>query len=309
MRTGSQEVSVGCSTGSGRPACALAALASSSPRRSRGGLPRASSGAERAPSPARVCVAALKPVPTPTWCRTPASSFSPSRNEPTPSPSLSQRKPPTTQSAVRCVLHLQHLPLVLRGSGGRAASPSPHPGPPPRSARTMPRRPSWLRVAGREMDAEPSRPSAPARAVARARSKGELARSSSPSASRSKATNEAGVSSASFRMRLCAGWIRLSSASKSSPPGPAMTISPSTTQRSGQLVAERLDELREVAGDRPLVAAPQLQVLAVAEHHGAKPIPLRLVEHVVARGQLAGELREHRRDRGHHRKAHHLAAR
>ena len=35
--------------------------------------------------------------------------------------------------------------------------------------------------------------------------------------------------------RESAGWIRWDSASKSSPDGPAMTISPSRTQRSGRL--------------------------------------------------------------------------
>jgi hypothetical protein len=38
---------------------------------------------------------------TPTWCRTPASSKSPRSSEPTTGPDLCQRKPATTQSAVR----------------------------------------------------------------------------------------------------------------------------------------------------------------------------------------------------------------
>ena len=45
--------------------------------------------------------------------------------------------------------------------------------------------------------------------------------------------NEAGVVSASILTREAAGWTRCSSASKSSPCAAAMTISPSTTQRSG----------------------------------------------------------------------------
>ena len=52
-------------------------------------------------------------------------------------------------------------------------------------------------------------------------------------ASRSKATNEAGVSFASFATREAAGCSRSCSASKSSPRGVAMTISPSMTQPSG----------------------------------------------------------------------------
>src|SRR5439155_15844773 len=60
-------------------------------------------------------------------------------------------------------------------------------------------------------------------------------RSSLPSASRSQTTNEAGASAARSFTRDAAGWMRRSSASKSSPPAPTMTISPSTTQRSGSV--------------------------------------------------------------------------
>jgi DNA ligase D-like protein (predicted polymerase) len=58
-------------------------------------------------------------------------------------------------------------------------------------------------------------------------------RSASPSARRSKATNEAGVSAASRLMREAAGWMRWDRASKSRPDGPATTISPSSTHRAG----------------------------------------------------------------------------
>jgi hypothetical protein len=50
----------------------------------------------------------------------------------------------------------------------------------------------------------------------------------------SKATNDAGVVPASSLIRDSAGWIRCESASKSSPEGPAITISPSRTHRSGR---------------------------------------------------------------------------
>ncbi len=56
---------------------------------------------------------------------------------------------------------------------------------------------------------------------------------SSSSASRSKATNDVGVRSASVRTREAAGWMRSLSASKSSRPSRATTISPSITHRSG----------------------------------------------------------------------------
>src|SRR5919107_98885 len=66
---------------------------------------------------------------------------------------------------------------------------------------------------------------------------GDPVRSSSPSASRSKAIKLAGVSRDSRVTRLTAGWIRCCSASKSSVPrsGSATTISPSITARGGKL--------------------------------------------------------------------------
>ena len=56
----------------------------------------------------------------------------------------------------------------------------------------------------------------------------------------------------------------------------AMTISPSSTQRGGQLRAQRLDELGEVAVERLLVAALDEDLVAVAEDQHAKAVPLRL---------------------------------
>ncbi len=45
----------------------------------------------------------------------------------------------------------------------------------------------------------------------------------------------AGVFAASIVTRLAAGWMRCCSAQKSSPPSPAITISPSITARGGKL--------------------------------------------------------------------------
>jgi hypothetical protein len=63
--------------------------------------------------------------------------------------------------------------------------------------------------------------------------KGVSSSDSSPRASRSKATKDAGVSAASRSTRDAAGWMRCSSDSKSSRSPRGTTISPSTTQRSG----------------------------------------------------------------------------
>jgi hypothetical protein len=58
---------------------------------------------------------------------------------------------------------------------------------------------------------------------------------------------------------------------------------------------QRLDDLREVARERPLVAAAQVDLVAVAEGQAAEAVPLWLVDVVTGR-QLARELPEHRLD-------------
>jgi hypothetical protein len=63
---------------------------------------------------------------------------------------------------------------------------------------------------------------------------------------------------------------------------------------------ERLDDLREEAPERPLVAALQVDLVALAEGEAAKAVPLGLVEVAVER-QLAREPRQHRLDRRHDR--------
>lgn len=87
-------------------------------------------------------------------------------------------------------------------------------------------------VAGVMRKVGPQRCSA-STSAARRTLNGAAVRSSSPSASRSKATNEAGSCAASIRTRESAGWMRCCSAGKSRPASPLMTISPSITQRGG----------------------------------------------------------------------------
>ena len=120
----------------------------------------------------------------------------------------------------------------LRGTDRRAAWRSRRRGPRPRSDRT-----TRLRAQDRESRASagsaPSPPPAPAPARSRRSANGRGRRSSAPSANRSKPTNDAGISPASFSMRLAAGWIRNESRSKSRPCSVAITISPSITHCSG----------------------------------------------------------------------------
>src|SRR5918911_461301 len=59
---------------------------------------------------------------------------------------------------------------------------------------------------------------------------------------------------------------------------------------------QRLDDLGEVARERALVAAPQVELVAVPEGEAAEAVPLGLVEVAVER-QLACQPRQHRRDR------------
>jgi hypothetical protein len=71
----------------------------------------------------------------------------------------------------------------------------------------------------------------------------------------------------------------------------------------GQVRLDRFDHLGEVAGHRSLVPAPDLDLVAVAEHDRAEPVPLRL-EREIAPRDLGDRLREHRLDGRHHGQAH-----
>src|SRR3954451_9405421 len=66
---------------------------------------------------------------------------------------------------------------------------------------------------------------------------------------------------------------------------------------SGGQCPERADQLGEVARERSLVAAAQVDLLAVAEDQAPEPVPFRLVEVSTPR-ELSLEAGEHRRPRG-----------
>ena len=123
-----------------------------------------------------------------------------------------------------------------RGTGRRAASRPRRRARRPRSARTTRAPASRSVVAGREQD----RRLAPARTRCSSRARRSRERQRRGGRRRLRragrsATNDAGVSSASIATRDAAGWMRSDSRSKSSPCSVAITISPSTTQRSGRL--------------------------------------------------------------------------
>jgi hypothetical protein len=64
----------------------------------------------------------------------------------------------------------------------------------------------------------------------------------------------------------------------------------------GQARLDRVDDLGEVAGQRPLAPAGQLDLVAVAEHDAAEAVPLGLVQKL-ALGHPLDRLGEHRGDR------------
>ena len=77
------------------------------------------------------------------------------------------------------------------------------------------------------------------------------------------------------------------------PPSRAMTISPSSTQRGGSCARSGGDQLRVVADERLLVAALDVDVVAIAEDQRAEPIPLGLEDPVAAGRQRPDTEREH----------------
>jgi hypothetical protein len=70
-----------------------------------------------------------------------------------------------------------------------------------------------------------------------------------------------------------------------------------------QLGQRGINQLREVAGHRPLVPATELHLVAVAEHDGPEPVPLGL-EDIISGRDPVYRLGQHRCHRGHHRKVH-----
>ena len=60
---------------------------------------------------------------------------------------------------------------------------------------------------------------------------------------------------------------------------------------------QRVVQFREIAVERPRIAALDEELAAAAEDQSAEAVPFRLEQVVVPVRQLLGELREHRLDR------------
>ena len=128
----------------------------------------------------------------------------------------------------------------------------------------------------------------------------------SPSASRSNATNDDGVSLGQHPHARLGGMDPLQQRVEVEAAAVAVGHHDLAVDDApvGQSLEERLEQLGEVAVERPLVAAGELDLVAVAEHDAAEAVPLRLVQPPVAGRDLAGELRQHRLDRRGQRQRH-----
>ena len=201
-----------------------------------------------------------------------------------------QRKPTITQSAVRYgfTLTTPSRDPARYGDSSRLA--------------TTPSSPAWSRRSSHRSACLGSRSAGESRKRLALRSSSRLRLwsgslcSGSPFQSRtSKATNSAGISPESLRIRLSAGWSRSCSRSNSRRPFWAMMISPSRADSSGRRAAGLL-ELREVPQKGSPVSAPESQAAADILEDAAEAVPLRLVLPVAGR-QLVDELGLHGRER------------
>ena len=206
--------------------------------------------------------------------------YRPSSSEPimVPGPFLCQRKPATTQSAVRwcLILTIARLPgdvRVGRALGDDAVEAGALEDVEPVAA-----------TPGRSVDGV-SRTDAGGSASSRSRRGAALAERrraqvASPSARQSKATYDAGAASASISTRDAAGWMRSSRASKSRPPsGGDDDLAVEHEPRVGAAERpERALELGEVPVQRLEVAALDVDLGPVPEDEGPEPVPLRLVD-------------------------------
>ena len=104
---------------------------------------------------------------------------------------------------------------------------------------------------------------------------------------------------------LSAGWMRWR-ASKSRPSRTDDDLA--VDDASGQERPQRIRHLGEVARERTVVAATQLDLVAVAEDQAPEPVPLRFEEEVAGPGR-SGRLRQHGPERRHHGELHITPAR
>ena len=136
------------------------------------------------------------------------------------------------------------------------------------------------------------------------RANGTSSSESSPSARRSNATYDAGISTASLlhaRLGRMLTQLQRVEVEAAFVGDDELAVEHDPV---GELFEQRLAQLGEVAQQRLLVARLEIEVVAVAEHDAAEAVPLRLVADVARRRQLTRELGEHRLERRTHGKGH-----
>ena len=242
----------------------------------------------------------LKPEATPTWWSEPASSWRPRSSEPThvPGPSLCQRNPPTTQSAVRAcfTFTIARLPGSygpVRTLGDDAVE-----------TRTLePSEPvggdDGVRRDGRQVD---RRDRAGHRDLEQAATLGErsiaevvgIEREQVPRDERRRRLapehgdpRRGGVDPLEERVEV----EHDRRAGRGSPRDDDLAVDHASLR---QAADERLGQLGEVAVERLQVPALDEGRGTVAEDDGAEPVPLGLVQPPGAVRDLAGRRREHR---------------
>ena len=234
----------------------------------------------------------------PTWCSLPSSSNRPSSRLPTwvPGPFLCQRKPATTQSAVRSclILNIARLPGRYAPSRRLAMTPS-RPAPSNRSnqsaasARSVVAGVRW--IGGSTLASERGEPLA-ALALRHRPQVLVVQRQQVPRHERGGRLR--GEHPDPRLGRVDAQQQRLE------PQAAVGRDHDLAVEHAAlrQLGAERLGELRKVAVQRLEVTALRVDLVAVLEHDRAEAVPLRLEQPAVALGEARRGLGEHGLDGG-----------
>src|SRR5436309_3886282 len=118
----------------------------------------------------------------------------------------------------------------------------------------------------------------------------------SVSAKKSNTISSAGVSAASFRTRLCAGWIRLSRSSNENVRFCGTTISPSRTNLLAFQTERRLNQVGKIARQRAAGFGLQDHLSPIAKDEAAKAVPFGLIQPAAAGRDLVDRERLHRRE-------------
>ena len=239
---------------------------------------------------------------TPTWLSRPSSSYRPSSSEPTPWPSLWMRNPATHAVGGALVLDLDQRALVGLVRARRAAWPRRRRGRRPRTRENQSAATAGSVLAGVMRHGRALAPHARRAARPAVRANGRSSHDSSPSASRSKATNDARRLGGQPAHPRLGGVDALQQGVEVEAVAVGVGRRRSRRRRRTARAARArsgLEQLGEVAGERAFLAAGQLDLVAVAERRcsGSRPTSARNQPAVAGPGIAAGQLGQHRLDR------------